>query len=449
MALQREEKLKLAHLLRRAGFGARPDEWAGFESLGLEGTKKQLLHPESVPDHLDGVLNSIAGDFIDFDEIDSVRRWWVYRMVHSRRQLEEKMVLFWHDHFATGNYKVNNSRLMWRQNEMFRTHALGNFRSMLHAVARDPAMLIWLDGDANRNGAPNENFARELMELFSMGVDSGYTEKDVQESARCFTGWRHDYNENKFVFATYLHDDGGKTILGETGNFHGDDVVDLVAAHPATARYLSTKLWKFFVNGHPSESDIKALSTVYFKSGYDIRSVVGAIFDSPVFYSDAAMYANIKSPVEFAVQMLRTLGAPMSSSRDLFRDLSGMGQDLFNPPDVAGWRQGQAWINTRTLLSRIQFASSLAYESSRRTKLADNLKKGPLDDPGAKGFATPEVAVDALWDALMPGRAMEPRIRNALIASLKKDVPEGEVRFDDKLPGLLDIIVSTPEYQLV
>ena len=237
--LNQDETRTLAHLLRRAGFGARPDEWAAYAKLGVAGTTDRLLHPEAVPDHLAEVMQDIGADYIDFTDMGSVSKWWMYRMLHTQRPLEEKMTLFWHGHFATANYKVDNPRWMWQQNQTFRTHALGNFRQMLLAVTRDPAMLVWLDGVDNRKGHPNENYGRELQELFTMGVGSGYTEKDVQEAARAFTGWGVDRDANSAVFSPDRHDDGVKTYLGETGNFTGDDVIDIIVRQPATARFLS------------------------------------------------------------------------------------------------------------------------------------------------------------------------------------------------------------------
>ena len=221
MSLPLDQSHHLSHLLRRAGFGARPDEWTAYAKLGVAGTTDTLLHPERVPDTLDTVLQGISGDYVDLDSLDSVRNWWIYRMSHSQRPLEEKMTLFWHNHFATANYKVDNPRWMWQQNQLFRAHGLGSFRTLLQGVSRDPAMLVWLDGADNKKGRPNENYGRELQELFTLGI-GGYTETDVKEAARAFTGWRYSRDTNAFQFDPNSHDDGVKTFLGETGNFNGD-----------------------------------------------------------------------------------------------------------------------------------------------------------------------------------------------------------------------------------
>lgn len=504
MAQSSDERRKLAHLLRRAGFGARPDEWDDYARLGVAGTTERLLHPEAVPDQLAEILKNIGGDYVDFENLDSIKQWWLYRMVHTKRPLEEKMTLFWHNHFATANYKVDRPAWMWQQNELFRKYALGNFRTLVQEIAHDPAMMIWLDGGQNRNGAPNENFGRELMELFTMGVDGGYTERDVKEAARCFTGWRYDGASQKFVFDPVLHDDGEKTVLGQTGNFYSDDAVYIVVRHPSTARFLSTKLFRFFVHDHPTPGDISRLQQVYFRSGYSIRAMLDSIFKSPVFFSDAAYFAKIKSPVEFAVMTVRTLNAPMSmNNAPLYNEIAAMGQDLFNPPNVKGWIEGRSWINGRTLLARVNFAIQLANDMGRRgglqhlvadlapapstarpamAQLAPLAPAGngaaapggamqgtatqgagmeamtgpPMQDGMAGGGgaaisigpASPEQIVDTVWDALVTGHTPSPRTRTLLINYLKEGTDGKPERITGKLPGLVNIVLSAPEYQL-
>lgn len=504
MALSREDARKLAHLMRRAGFGTRPKEWDDYAKLGVAGTTEILLHPERVPDHLKDVLEAIGGDYVDFDNRDSTRNWWLYRMVHTRRPLEEKMTLFWHNHFATADYKVNNSQWMWKQNETFRRHALGNFRTLMQAMTRDPAMLVWLDGRDNRNGKPNENFAREILELFSMGVGSGYTEKDIQEAARAFTGWRYDDRVKSFIYDPHLHDDGAKTIFGQTGNFHGDEVIDIICRQPQTARFLATKLWKYFAHDNPTAAELAPLEQAYFKSGFDMREVMKVLLTSPGFYSPAAFYSKIKSPVEFAVLTMRTMDAPLTLANGIGNAVERMGQDLFNPPNVKGWLEGKDWINTRTLLARVNFASNVAYEAQRRGILPQLIRTGLLGQ--STWTPTPEGAIDALWQALMPGRDMHPKTRAALLkyvleglsaedaamsgsmssmgamsgamgGSMEKSMggqeamsgamsakgdsklpalkstsvevpPKVRRQVEAKLPGLLNLILSAPEYQL-
>ncbi len=290
------EAIRLAHLLRRAGFGARPAEWRAYSSMGLARATETLLHPERTPDHLGALLDEIGGDYVDFSDMGSVRQWWLYRMAHTRRPLEEKMILFWHGHFATANFKVDSARRMWNQNELFRRYGLGSFRTLLQRVARDPAMLVWLDGHHNHVGKPNENFAREALELFTLGANGGYSETDVKEAARAFTGWRGADTPSGFVYDPTAHDDGEKTVLGQTGNWHADDVLDILAHHPSTAHFLTTKLFRFFVGDNPTNADIKRGVDAYFASGFEIRAVVQALFDSPSFYAESNRFAKIKSP---------------------------------------------------------------------------------------------------------------------------------------------------------
>ena len=496
MAFPSDQNAKIAHLLRRAGFGARPSEWATYQKMGLERATQTLLYPERTPDHLKQLLEEIGGDYVDYNDLGSVRQWWLYRMVHTRRPLEEKMTLFWHNHFATAVYKVDNANRMWRQNEMFRRYGMGSFRTLLQQVARDPAMLVWLDGRDNHVGKANENFAREVMELFTLGVGNGYTEKDVQEAARAFTGWQGGDGPGGFIYNPGAHDDGEKTVLGQSGNWHADDVCDILARHPATARFLTTKLFKFFVHDHPSKEDIDNLSKVYLDNQFEIRAVLQSIFNSDVFYSDAARFAKIKSPVEFCVMTIRAYDAPLSAARDLHRSLELMGQDLFNPPNVKGWSEGRDWINTRTLLARVGFASGLTDEMKNRVSLADRLRAfgsgasdaapaipklggggdammgapamnamaapamGAMEAPamtapamGAMNAPAPvngeikaENAVETLWNGLIMGMPLTPARRAELVAFCLKE--DGSDDTAGRLPGLFNLIVSAPEYQL-
>jgi uncharacterized protein (DUF1800 family) len=446
MPLSSDERNKLAHLVRRASFGARPDEWDEYMRLGLAATTQKLLHPETTPDNLDELLQTIGGNFVDFDTLDGVRSWWIFRMAQSHRPLEEKMTLFWHNHFATANYKVRNPRWMAGQIATFRQNALGSFRTMLQCMARDPAMLVWLDGDQNKLGAPNENFAREVMELFTMGVGSGYTEKDVQEAARCFTGWVYDASTRSFAFNPFLHDDGWKTVLGQSGNFHGDDVIDIIAHQPATAKFLATKLWKFFVSDEPPPSEIARIAKAYFASGFSVRAMLETVFTSPAFYDERARYARVKSPAEFVVGVIRTLDVPLLAIKKLPDVIESMGQDLLNPPNVAGWPGGRNWINTRTLLARVNFSSQVTSEMNRRGQLMERVRDDLLA-PDTE-LSTPEEIVNAIWDALMPGQAMGEREKAALLAYVKDGAQGGKVNLRAKLPGLLSLVMGTPEYQM-
>ncbi len=442
------ETRHLAHLLRRAGFGARPHEWTAYSKLGLAGTTHQLLHPEAVVDPFPALLGEVQGDYVDFDSLDSIKKWWLYRMSHTPRPLEEKTTLFWHGHFATANYKVDHPRWMWQQNETLRTHALGSFRTLLQAVSRDPAMLVWLDGGENRKGRPNENYGRELMELFTLGVGGGYTENDVKEAARAFTVWQFDHDTATFTFRADHHDDGVKTFLGQTGNFNGDDILDILVRHPSTANFVCTKLFKFYVHETPSHADIAPLTAAYFAGGYSIQAVLMAIFTSPAFYSDAAMHSKIKSPTEYIVIALRTLDAPFSATNNnLLGAGKAMGQELFNPPNVKGWNGGKTWMNTMTLITRANFANVLTMQMSQHGQLSPRLRAGiAAYDTAPGGLNSPEQAVDALWGLLLPGHAPSAATRSALVNYASGD--GHSLDFDAKSPGLTALILSAPEYQL-
>lgn len=449
MSLTPDDTRRLAHLLRRAGFGARPDEWRAYAKLGVAGTTDVLLQPERIPDHLASVFQDIGDEYVDFNDIGSVAKWWVYRMAHSQRPLEEKMTLFWHNHFATANFKVENPRWMWQQNDLFRTHALGNFRTLLKAVSRDPAMLIWLDGAENRKGKPNENYGRELLELFTMGIGGGYTEADVKEAARAFTGWHYDRGASLFVFDAERHDDGPKTFLGQTGNFNGDDIIDIVVKHPSTAHFVCSKLFKFFMHDAPTAPDLSPLIQAYFSSGYDVRAVVGTLLKSAAFFSDRVVFNKISSPAEFVVTTLRTLDVPLTAvGGSVSGSLHTMGQELFNPPNVKGWPEGQAWINTMTMLSRINFAGTLITEMQRRG-VFDSCVRRRLQVLGltSAGHATAATeVVDAVWSAFLPGHTPSEKTRAALVAFAQDD--KGHASLDDKAPGLVSLVLSSPEYQL-
>ena len=449
MAITTTETIRLAHLLRRAGFGTRPADWETYAALGVAGTTSLLLHPETVTNHVDTVMHEVEEDFFKLDDRVGIQHAWLYRMARSEHPLEEKMTLFWHNHFATADYKVDNPRLMWRQNQMLRRNSLGSFRTLLKGIASDPAMLIWLDGGQNKKAQPNENFGRELLELFTLGVSGGYSEADVKEASRTFTGWQVE--DNKAVFHPENYDDGIKTFLGQTGAFTGDDIIDILVKHPATGRLLATKLFRFFAHDAPAPKEIDSLAHTFLESGYSIRAVVAQILRSPAFFSEVSLYHKWKSPAELTITMLRTLDAPLTAFEDLPGSLASMGQDLFNPPNVKGWLEGRAWINTQTMVARMSQAPQLVDGLGERLP---SLLEAALQASGrsADSLDTPDKAIDALWALLLPGRTPALGPRKAFQAYLR-DAPgdDGKVPdfdFQAKAPGLLSLILMSPEYQL-
>ena len=350
-----------AHLLRRAGFGSTPSDVTALTSLGVDRAVDSFLHPVGP-----------AVDFPAYPPTDilfdqkknrhATQLWFLDQLVRTNQPLVQKMMLFWHGHFATSMQKVP-PQLMAQQMDLFRAQGLGKFPSLLASVSKDPAMLVWLDNRGNSKAHPNENYAREVMELFALGLGN-YTEDDVKEAARSFTGWTLD-KSLAFLDNPKLHDDTPKTVLGKTGNWNGNDVVNIIVQQPAHSRFMAHKLLEFFVYSDPEPELIEALASVYAISGYDIPKTVGTIFRSNVFYSSRAYRAIPKSPIEFAVGTLRYMGVTTVPDNLPFV-LARMGQDPLDPPSVKGWDGGPTWINTATLLARFNFVNALIATSIQR-----------------------------------------------------------------------------------
>lgn len=284
----------------------------------------------------------------------ALRAWWYQEMLTTPMPLGERMTLFWHNHFVSSQQKVKSAQLMYRQNILLRQHALGNFATLLHAVAKDPAMIVYLDSATNRRGRPNENFAREVMELFTLG-EGHYAEQDIKEAARAFTGWGLDRDSGEFRFYRALHDPGRKTILGRSGTYDGDAVLDILLEQPQTAELISAKLWREFVSPTPDSREIKRLATIFRDSRYEIKPLLRALFMSDAFFAPDNRAVLVKSPVELLVGTLRQFGIENADARVLVFSARQLDQDLFGPPNVKGWPGGNAWINSSTLLARKQF----------------------------------------------------------------------------------------------
>jgi uncharacterized protein (DUF1800 family) len=337
---------------------------------------------------------------------------------------------------------VGDAVLMLQQNDLFRDNALGSFESFLQQVTRDPAMLIWLDNRANRKAAPNENYAREVMELFTLGIGN-YTDEDVKQAARAFTGYSLNA-ERQFVFQPNQHDTGDKTFLGETRNWDADDVLATLVRHPAAARYVTTKLFRFFVNDNPEPATIDRLASTLIGSGFEIRSLLRDLFSGPEFLSEASYHAQIKQPVDYVIGSLKGLGT-RNVGPDVTQLLRRMGQDLFNPPDVSGWKGGPAWINATTLFERFNFANRLMNER-------DDAKPYFTDITGqlqAHGLAEPGLLVD-YYLALLVDRDVSAEAR----AALTNYVQEGggfvlnDATVDKKVRGMIHLTMSLSTFQL-
>jgi uncharacterized protein (DUF1800 family) len=375
-------------------------------------------------------------------------------MLQSGHPLREKMTLFWHNHFATSIAKVQSTTLMFRQNCLLRDHALSRLGPLLHAITRDPAMLLWLDSNSNVRGKPNENYARELMELFSLGVGH-YTEKDIREAARSFTGWRTDGESVRFD--PRFHDDGMKTVLGKTGCWNAEDGVRIVLEQPAVAPFLVRKLYQFLVSERPvPDSLLKPLCESFRDSDYDVAGVVRTILASRHFYSDCAFRQRIKGPVEYVLGAVKavccygnTENASPLPQRVLVGWLGAMGQDLFAPPNVKGWPGGTAWLNTSTMLERDNFAAALATGTLWASVNTDSLLRQTYDPARIlieENVISAENIVHGLLELYLPG-GVRAEVRQKLV----------EFVADGKLVGAalcrrvceaVHALLSVPEYQL-
>jgi len=355
-------QVQIPHLLRRAGFGGGTVEQANYQTMGFNDAVQYLLNYQQIDNSkLDAITPNIRTSYSGSvptgqNEENNLATWWLNRMVQTPRPLEEKMTLFWHNHFATAISKVQNGYLMYQQNQFLRANALGNFNDILTGITSDGAMLVWLDGVMNRKNNPNENYAREVMEVFSTGRGP-YTQDDVTNGAEAFTGFSIN-STGQGIFVPANHDTSIKTYLGQTGNFAPPDIIDILVARPETAANLATELFTFFGYPNPSPQTIQKLSAVYFDSGYSMRSMVEAILTSPEFISNQAYLANVKSPVEYVATSLRSLSATASNGA-MLNTSNNQGQLLFDPPSVFGWPSGLSWINTGSMMERFNFPTNI------------------------------------------------------------------------------------------
>ncbi len=501
-----------AHLLWRAGFGGTWEEAVALADLGLDSAVDRLVfyepskdlpapecaaRPEESGKAFEERLREIPDEEVrqierrirnqkEREQIRDLKLWWLDRMVSSSLSnpaippLEEKLTLFWHSHFATGyEDKINATFPLWQQNQMFRSFAISPLPDQLHALIRDPAMLVWLDNASSHRNNPNENFARELMELFSMGVGH-YSEKDVKESARAFTGYSADREEWTFQFREAAHDPGEKTFLGQTGPFRGEDIVTIICQHPATASFMARKLLQFFVCTNPDQEITDAVAERYRTSGYNLRDVLRTLFRSEYFYSVPATNTVVKSPVCLALGALKAMRSPMPRDEVFLEALRVMGQDLFFPPDVNGWPGGGSWINSNTLLIRYNFANFLMHgvsadefktlerkavdrTQSRRDFIESERKLATVDwNPDDHLKASGEIrrmqtSKDIVDYFIREFLQREPSrdLRAALLQLAETDGAGGrrpmsvqDSNFNERARGLVHLIMSSPDYQL-
>jgi uncharacterized protein (DUF1800 family) len=401
----------MAHLMRRAGFGATREELERRVAKGYEATVEEILNPtdEQPSGHMALMLRYHPSFLLPGGVPFSGQANWMYQMLSTQRPLEEKMALFWHQIFATGNSKVDNADQMLEQIVLFRKYGLGNYKTMLVELSKNPAMIFWLDNNENHRDAVNENWGRELLELFSMGV-SNYTEVDVREVSRAFTGWtiapklpRLPYGRFpwKFEYKEEDHDDTDKTFLGQNGHFNGEDVIDIIVKEPATARFICRHLYNFFVADEPQvpswtiepardEEALELMVDAFVSSGYDIKAVLRTIFTSEFFKK--ARFAKIKSPTEVVAGTLKMVGEfqfPDYGLLQIGKEPTYMGQSLLDPPSVEGWHTGNEWINSGSLLARINFVADRVANTALPG--VQTIISQMKDD----GVRTPEDLVDA------------------------------------------------------
>jgi len=422
------------HLLWRTQYGASFAEIEQSTAAGLEKTLERLLAPQAESSDFKSSERLLRQLALDTGNIDDLKAWWLYRMLNSANPLLEKMSLFWHNHFATSNTKVQSVKHMVSQNDLIRREAVGSFRKLLHGMTRDVAMLIWLDGNANRKRHPNENFARELMELFSLG-EGHYTERDIVQAAKAFTGWH--VLDGKFWFNKRQHDFGQKSVLGRTGDFDGDDVIEICLAQAACPRFLARKLLKAFVTSHPESPIVEQLAHRIRLHDFQMTPVLRELFGSRLFFSSEVRHAIIKSPLELVLGTYRALGSRPHLPSTV-RLLAELGQDVFEPPTVKGWEGGRLWINSATLLQRANFAAGIT-SGTRFGEIAD-----PEITATRHGLNTPTDIVRHYIDLLL-ARDISSESEQQLTDYLRDATgPRGR-----RIRGLIHLIMCLPEYQLV
>ena len=454
-----------AHLLRRAGFGGSPADVARLASASMNAAVDGLVHfpdasalpttPELAPDSRLALRQALRAGVTRDDaafralrkqiaqdhrrDIIAMQTWFLDRMIASPAPLQEKMTLFWHGHFTSSYEKGILASALVAQNNLFRSNALGNVRELTLAVSRDPAMLRYLDNAQNVKAHPNENYARELMELFTLGIGN-YTETDVRESARAFTGWTIDPQEDTFIDAPRRHDDASKTFLGRTGNFDGRDIVEIIFEQPAAAHWFAQKLLNFFVYNDPEPGLVDAVAALIRKNDFTLAPVVSTIFRSNVFYGARAYRALVKSPVQFVVGSYQLFGVPQVEPIALAA-LQRMGQLLFLPPNVKGWDGGSAWLNSQSMLTRANFASALTAKMSGASWMTAAGRPGD-----AAGVA--RTLVHAILQGDVSAASTE-----RLVAYLNGDqtaalaMLSGE-NADERLRGAAYLTMAMPAYQL-
>jgi len=463
----------MAHLLRRAGFGANRDELESYLEIGYDGAVEALLNPSDPGNMPDDLIRRYHVDQSELRDLPSSSAYWMYRMISTSCPMEEKTALFWHGLFATGYSKLNQARSQLNQVEMFRRSGLDSFEDLLVELSKDPAMIVWLDNNENHGASINENYGRELLELFSMGIGN-YSEDDIKGCARAFTGWtlgNAEYMSVRaakdsiwpygriawhFDYREEDHDDGEKTFLGETGRFNGEDIIAIIVKQEATARFVATRLFQFFAADEITEAGektIEAMMATYFSSGYQIRDMLRTLFHSDYFKSEEARFARVKGPVEMVVGAIRMAGNyqdPYLGIEGVANTMFYMGQGLLRPPTVEGWHEGAEWIDSGALVERVNFvAKELSNVSSPGVRsIIERLEAG-----ADQGVLQPSELADGCLDLLGPIQVSE-ETRSVLVEYASR---HGDLDLNGHQPGdqaeqrvgdILRLVAATREYQL-
>ena len=479
-----------AHLLNRAGFGGTPDQIGRLADMSHDAAIASLIDYESIPDptlnpdwahpnpdevrQLREAIKAAAtpeekrqiqqaSDKLEQQRMLELRGWWMQRMARGPRPFQEKMVLFWHGHFATSVEKVRNPYYMWRQNELFRRLATSNWEFLLRETGQDPAMLIWLDQAQSRKQHPNENFAREVMELFALG-EGHYTEHDVTEGARALTGWSMDPETQQFIYRPFIHDNGQKTFLGVTGNLNGDDVIAIIVRQPQAARFITAKLWNYFSGQVPDDALNDALAAELRVHDNQFKPFLRTLFRSEEFYGQDIVRNQVKSPVQWLIGSVRMLECDLPPTLISWGMLRQLGQDLFAPPNVKGWDGGITWITTNTLLARYNDAQSLVQGTLPPLHAADLARK----QGGANGQRLERAMQRMRMGGVNVEKILTPDERqdNAiLISSLQHRLFQGSLSLnqqeaiqqfldsktkmsDADITEAIRLMMSTPDYQV-
>jgi hypothetical protein len=439
---------RVGHLYRRAAFGATHGELETGLKAGPEALVVQLLKGGPGLVEFDADMEPLAANIARYNDAIHLRAWWLTRMLHSPHPLQEKITLFWHNHFATSYAKVQSARFMLGQYRLMRRHALGSFAELLREMSSDPAMMIWLDTRDSKKGNPNENYARELMELFSLGIGH-YTEQDIRQAARAFTGW--EIQGTKAVFNARQHDNGEKTVLGQTGNWNADDIVRICLEQKSAAPFLVGKLYRFLISETvtPTPELLEPLAAQFRKSGYDFSAVVKTMLSSNLFFSPQVYRTRIKSPVDFVLNIVRGLEGKIGATA-LAQALEQLGQNLFSPPSVKGWDGGRSWLNGQTLLFRQNLALALtSTEDARFGRRCD-----PAELARRHHKKTDAELVDSLLELFLQGDvSAEERMRLLDYQHQAHKLPapvywsEQDIA-DHRVRSLCHLVLTLPQFQL-